>query len=241
MQKAARPRAACKTRRLPTSQAVWISKSCKPELAEMRIAIVNDVTVAREALRLVVLSSPDHQVAWMAGDGAEAIARAQEDRPDLILMDLFMPGTDGVEATRRIMSESPCPILVVTSTVSGHLNEVYQAMGHGAIDAIDTPTFGLQGEIAATALLLNKIELIGRLTAKAAARPQEPRPEAVLEPPAGQVPPLRPALEPLIVIGASTGGPQALVEILTGLPASVRAGIIIIQHIDSGFAQGFGE
>src|SRR5262245_10348627 len=123
----------------------------------MRIAIVNDVTVAREALRLVVLSSPEHQVAWMASDGAEAIARSRQDRPDLILMELFMPGSGGVEATRLIMNESPCPILVVTSTVSGHLSEVYQAMGHGAIDAIDTPTFGLQGEIAAKALLLNKI------------------------------------------------------------------------------------
>ena len=75
----------------------------------------------------------------MAGDGAEAIALARADPPDLILMDLFMPGTDGVEATRRIMGESPCAILVVTATVSGHLSKVYQAMGYGALDAIDTP------------------------------------------------------------------------------------------------------
>ena len=109
----------------------------------MRIGIVNDTGLAREALRRVVLSSSEHEVAWTASDGAEAIALARVDRPDLILMDLFMPGIDGVEATRRIMGESPCAILVVTSTVTGHLSKVYQAMGYGALDALDTPTLGL--------------------------------------------------------------------------------------------------
>src|SRR5437667_2092077 len=109
------------------------SRAC-PQAAQagvppMRIGIVNDVFVAREALRRVVMSSPEHEVVWFASDGEDAILRAREDRPDLILMDLFMPGVDGVEATRRIMNESPCAILVVTATVSGNLREVYQAMG----------------------------------------------------------------------------------------------------------------
>ena len=112
----------------------------------MRIGIVNDMVLAREALRRVVVSSSEHEVVWTASDGNEAIAMAREDRPDLILMDLFMPGTDGVEATRRIMGESPCAILVVTATVSGHLSKVYQAMGYGALDAIDTPALGTGGD-----------------------------------------------------------------------------------------------
>ena len=132
----------------------------------MRIGIVNDTALAREALRRVVLSSPEHEVVWTANDGAEAIAMARADPPDLILMDLFMPGVDGVEATRRIMGESPCAILVVTATVSGHLSKVYQAMGYGALDAIDTPTLGPRGEIGGAAMLLHKIELIGRLVGK---------------------------------------------------------------------------
>ena len=61
----------------------------------MRIGIVNDTGLAREALRRVVLSSSEHEVAWTASDGAEAIALARVDRPDLILMDLFMPGSTG--------------------------------------------------------------------------------------------------------------------------------------------------
>src|SRR5436305_8168946 len=140
----------------------------------MRIAIVNDVAMTREALRRIVLSTPGHEVAWTARDGAEAIACARQDPPDLILMDLIMPGTDGVEATRRIMGESPCAILVVTSTVSGHMSRVYEAMGHGAIDAVDTPSLGPRGEVTGAAALLGKIAGVGKLIGKSV-RP-DPRP-----------------------------------------------------------------
>ena len=141
----------------------------------MRIGIVNDIGLAREALRRVVQSCSEHEVAWTAYDGAEAIALARVDRPDLILMDLMMPGTDGVEATRRIMGESPCAILVVTATISGHLSKVYQAMGYGALDAIDTPTLGPRGQISGAALLLHKIEIIGKLLGKTAEQPSDRR------------------------------------------------------------------
>ena len=139
----------------------------------MRIGIVNDTGLAREALRRVVLSSSEHEVAWTASDGAEAIALARVDRPDLILMDLFMPGIDGVEATRRIMGESPCAILVVTSTVTGHLSKVYQAMGYGALDALDTPTLAPRGQITGSSLLLHKIEIIGKLLGKPTERTRD--------------------------------------------------------------------
>src|SRR5262245_57765290 len=132
----------------------------------MRIGIVNDLGLAREALRRVVLSIPTNEVSWMAKDGAEAVALARADVPDLILMDLLMPGTDGVEATRRIMGESPCAILVVTATVSGNVHKVYQAMGYGALDAIDTPILGPRGEISGAKVLLHKIELISKLLGK---------------------------------------------------------------------------
>jgi len=207
----------------------------------MRIGIVNDLSVARLAMSRVLVSSPNHEVAWAANDGGEAIARAREDPPDLILMDLLMPRIDGVEATRQIMSESPCAILLVTATVSGHLDKVYQAMGHGALDAIDTPTLGPRGELGGTQLLLNKIESIGKLIGK----PTESSPDwcgaATCPPPSAGASLPMPALHGLIVLGASTGGPGALVEVLSGLPATLDAGIIIVQHLDSTFSQGLGQ
>ena len=207
----------------------------------MRIGIANDMGLAREALRRVVLSSPANEVAWMAKDGAEAVALARADVPDLILMDLIMPGTDGVEATRRIMGESPCAILVVTATISAQLSKVYQAMGYGALDAIDTPTLGPRGEIAGAALLLHKIEIIGKLLGKPAQKPGERygRPESA--PSRSPLSPIGRALNPLVILGASTGGPQALAEVLSELPATLNAGIIIVQHVDAAFAPGLGQ
>ena len=207
----------------------------------MRIGIANDTRLAREALRRVVLSSPVNEVAWLAKDGAEAVALARADVPDLILMDLIMPGTDGVEATRRIMGESPCAILVVTATIAGHLSKVYQAMGYGALDAIDTPILGPHGEIAGAALLLHKIQIIGKLLGKPSQRPGQWHGQLGSLASARPSSPTGRALDPLVVLGASTGGPQALAEILAGLPATLKASIIIVQHVDAAFAPGLGQ
>src|SRR3984893_12399259 len=105
----------------------------------MRIAIVNDVAMATEALRRVLAGVPGHQLAWIARDGAEAVERCRQDTPDLILMDLMMPVMDGAEATRRIMAQSPCAILVVTATVDEHFAKVFEALGAGALDVVQTP------------------------------------------------------------------------------------------------------
>jgi two-component system, chemotaxis family, response regulator WspF len=224
------------------------SKACpeppaaEVEGSEMRIGIVNDLSLARVAMSRVLMSSPNHEIAWTANDGGEAIARTRADRPDLILMDLFMPGIDGVEATRQIMAELPCAILLVTATVSGHLDKVYEAMGHGALDAIDTPVLGPGGGLDGTRVLLNKIESIGQLIGKST----ESAParcgvatSAAAAAASASLP--MPELHGLIVLGASTGGPRALVEVLSGLPATLDSGIIIVQHVDSAFSQGLGQ
>ena len=90
----------------------------------MRVAIVNDLALARETLRRLVSSVAGYTVVWTAADGREAVDKAARDRPDVILMDLVMPVMDGVEATRRIMAASPCPILLVTSSVTGNFAKV---------------------------------------------------------------------------------------------------------------------
>jgi two-component system, chemotaxis family, response regulator WspF len=207
----------------------------------MRIGIVNDIGLARETLRRVVQSCSEHEVAWTANDGAEAIALARIDRPDLILMDLFMPGTDGVEATRRIMGESPCAILVVTASISGHLSKVYQAMGYGALDAIDTPTLGLRGQISGAALLFHKMEIIGKLLGKTAERPNNERQMTDSSTHVFHSSNSAAVTEPLVILGASTGGPNALAQVLGEIPATLEVPIIIVQHVDEAFAPGLGQ
>jgi len=199
----------------------------------MRIGIVNDVALAREALRRVVESRQGLEVAWLARDGAEAVMLARKDSPDLILMDLFMPRMDGVEATRQIMATRPCAILVVTATVTGHIHKVYEAMGHGALDAVDTPSLGSAGLQGAPALLA-KIETIGKLIGN-------PSGLHVL-PAAGHPSPIAcDEAPPLILLGASTGGPGALKQIVGSLPRDLEAGIVVVQHVDAAFADGLAS
>lgn len=194
----------------------------------MNIAIVNDVALICEGLRRVVESTREHRVAWIAHDGLAAVALCREQRPDLILMDLVMPQLDGVAATRQIMTETPCPILIVTSSVEDNAAQTFDAMGAGALDAMSTPLVGASGEDAGADALLNKIHMIGVLTADA----NSPR-RANGATRWGQVP--RPAFQ-LVGIGASSGGPMALATILKALPAHFPLPVVLIQHVDALFA-----
>ena len=186
----------------------------------MRIAITEDSAVALEAVRRVVAGEPRHAVAWVARDGEAAVRQAAADRPDLLLMDLVMPGTNGAEATRRIMAASPCPILVVTSTVSGNFCLVYEALGAGAVDAVATPTLAADGTLRGGAALLAKIDQVGRKVRGS-----------------GEFPALGPRV-PLVALGASTGGPQALAAVLAGLPPDFPAAVVVAQHMDADFTAG---
>jgi two-component system response regulator WspF len=199
----------------------------------MRIAIVNDLALAREVLRRLVLSVPGYSVAWTAENGEEAVRKAAQDRPDAILMDLVMPVMDGAEATRRIMAQSPCPILLVTSSVSGNFNLVYRAMGHGGLDAVNTPTFGPDRAVR------DGEGILARLAKLAQAR----HTPAVMPPPAagGASLPLDPALPFVVALGASTGGPEALAQILKGLPVPCPAAVVAVQHIAADFAPGLAR
>lgn len=201
----------------------------------MRIGIVNDMALATEAIRRVLVASAAHQVAWIARDGAEAVRRCAEDRPDLVLMDLIMPGMDGVEATRRIMAASPCPILVVTATVDGSFGRVYDALGAGAMDAVNTPVLGGPEGAAGAAALLAKIAVIGRITGAGSASSRGSASPVAAAANGGATP------RWLFAIGTSAGGPAALAEVLKTFPAGFSAAIVVIQHLDESFAAGLAE
>lgn len=200
----------------------------------MRIGIVNDLLMAVEALRRAVTSCPEYTIAWIARDGEEAVSNCEKDRPDLILMDLIMPVMNGVEATRRIMRSSPCAILIVTATVEGNVALVFEAMGHGALDAVNTPVLGTDGSLHGARELIAKIENIGRLIG----RRTGPRPA-----PAGAPAPRKRTEQRmhLVVIGASTGGPAALAEVLAQIPEDLSAAFVVIQHVDVQFASDFAR
>ena len=200
----------------------------------MKIGIVNDLSICIESLQKVLTSAPDHQVVWIAKNGQEAVERCRELTPDIILMDLVMPVMNGVEATRRIMQTTPCPILVVTSSVTGNSAKVFEAMGSGALDAVATPVIGKAGDAAKGEELLRKIYRIGQLTgdmhrtsgqaARVAAKPK-----------------IHVEGQDLVILGCSTGGPKILIEILSTFPQNFPASFIIIQHMNEQFTPGLVE
>ena len=197
----------------------------------MKIAIVNDMPLAVEALRRALAFEPAHQVLWVANNGAEAVRLCAENTPDLILMDLIMPVMDGVEATRRIMAESPCAIVIVTVDRQQNVHRVFEAMGHGALDVVDTPALGAGNAQQAAAPLLRKILNIGWLIGEKTARSR----------PAQTTPRSSASCQRLVAIGSSAGGPAALEVLLKGLPRNFSAAIVLVQHVDQVFAAGMAE
>jgi len=200
----------------------------------MRIAIANDVPMAAEALRRVVAGTADHQVAWIARTGLEAVQKCAADRPDLILMDLNMPDMDGVEATRRIMDESPCAILVVTGRPQDNVNQVFRALGAGALDVTATPV--LQGKPDGDAELLHKIRTMDKLIRHSGgSQAMQPRGHRAAHAQRDS------GLDTLVAIGASTGGPMAVSRILAGWSPPANCAVVVVQHIDQNFADHFAK
>ncbi len=232
----------------------------------MRVAIVNDLLTITEMLRRIIVSRPEFQIAWVASDGATAIRKAAEDPPDVILMDLQMPGMSGAEATGEIMRRSPCQILVVTSSVSANYSLVCEAMGHGAYDAINTPLVDPTKSLSEVGEpIFQKLAKVNRVSRSGFFRRSElglpTKPDAstsdsdsgifraansVTAPPSRAIDATdsgvfrRPSAisVPIIALGASTGGPPALLEVLATFPATLPASVIVIQHIDREFAAG---
>ncbi|WP_151637057.1 chemotaxis-specific protein-glutamate methyltransferase CheB [Noviherbaspirillum aerium] len=199
----------------------------------MRIAIVNDVVLIGEALRRMIVQTSEHQVIWVARDGEQAVQFCSQNRPDLILMDLLMPGIDGVETTRRIMQEAPCAILLVTASPEDNTGLVFRALGAGALDVTATPI--ITGKPGMDSALLAKIRTIGKLIA--ADKPSSARTASP-----GKVT-SETGTEPrtLVTIGSSTGGPVALARILGAWTPPEDCTVVIVQHIDENFTDSFAK
>ena len=195
----------------------------------MRVAIVNDDSIAVEVLRRAIGASPDHTIAWIARDGVEAVRKAVSDPADVVLMDLLMPEMDGVEATRRIMAESPCAILVVTGDVTRNTSKVFAALGAGAVDVVATPKLGDDGGVASTRALMAKIKLVGQVGIPRASMRSAGR--------AAQ----GPALTGLVVIGASAGGPPAVAHVLRDLTMELSISVLVVQHVDAEFVDSMAD
>lgn len=194
----------------------------------MRIAIVNDLPLAVTAIRRVLELEGNHRVAWVAHDGEEALVRCAADCPDLILLDLLMPRLNGVETARRLQQQGSCPILIVSANLGERVGMVFDALGAGALDAVDVPLMTLPVKESGKELLkrIQRVERLGGHRREIAGANTADR---------------RAEHAPLVAIGASTGGPGALAEVLSALPTGLNAAFMVVQHLEARFAPGLAH
>ncbi len=224
----------------------------------LRLFIVDDSALIRHMLRSIFESDPSIEVVGEAANGRDALRLVAELRPDIITMDVRMPLMDGVETTEHLMAYHPTPILVLTASLSRYdIDITFRMLGAGALDVMEKPSLANQADIdLARRELIRRVKTLarvkvvthlrGRRRLAAAAGNPLPSPAPAPLPPRPKKPATRPLLAsgaayPIIVIGASTGGPRVVRQILAGFPADFGAAILIVQHIAEGFASGMVE
>lgn len=201
---------------------------------EVRVLIADDSAVARGLLKQVLESDSGIRVVGMATTGNEAIELTALLRPDLVTMDLIMPGLNGMEATQRIMARHPTPILFFSSFFDRGEGTYSrrEALAAGALDVMEKPSAIPDTPWqAAAGVLIEKVKSLARVsvvTHMHGAPRRSPRPRAGGAGGATDV----------VAIGASTGGPRVLGELLSSLPSDYRPAIVVIQHLAEGVVTG---
>jgi two-component system chemotaxis response regulator CheB len=204
----------------------------------IRVAVIEDSATVRRHLVEVLSSDPEIEVVGEAADGREGVALCARARPDVVTMDMMLPVMNGLEATEQIMAHWPTPILIVSaSTNRGELFRTYEAMAAGAVDVLEKPRGDESDDdwtvrFLATIKMVSRIRVITHLRGRLASR-------AALRLPASTVQSRRPCL--LAAIGASTGGPGAVVAVLRALPEEFQLPILLVLHIGAPFGASFAE
>ncbi|MBF0492524.1 MAG: chemotaxis-specific protein-glutamate methyltransferase CheB [Deltaproteobacteria bacterium] len=211
----------------------------------IRILVVEDSPLVATILKGLLGSDPDLLVVGVARDGEEALRLIPRVKPDLITMDLYMPGMNGVEATRRIMIEYPTPILILASALTGEKKvEAFQAMAYGALDLIGKDLYnGDEIDETTRKTLIDKIKHLARVTVSRRSPTLIPKTSPLSRKPLRSAEgttqiPRRDTSEKLIGIVSSTGGPAILAALFSKLPADFPAPIAVVQHVMPDFCAG---
>jgi two-component system chemotaxis response regulator CheB len=214
----------------------------------IRVLLVDDSPSVRAVLRRFFRKTRDIEVVGEAADGQDAVQAVIDLQPHVVVMDLQMPVLDGYEATERIMAVRPTPIVVLSSRANrNQMQTAFEAMRRGALEVLpkpeDTPSWQLLAESLPE--MVRTVAQARAVPRPRATRPAPPRPSAAT--------PARPAAAAAlgvgvgtgelrwVAIGASTGGPAAIRELLDEVPADAPVGFLIVQHIASGFELGFAD
>lgn len=210
---------------------------------KLRVLVVEDSLTVRRRLCDALATDSDIEIVAEADNGQRAIDLCQTLRPDVVTLDMHLPIMSGLSATEYIMAHCPTPILIVSaSTNRGDLFKTYDALAAGAVDVLEKPRgddsdIGWDERFIAAVKLVSRIKVITHprarlgLTTRPRNTPMPPPPES-----ASGKHPIR-----VIAVGASTGGPSALVSVLRGIPQDLGLSVLLVLHIDEPFGTAFAE
>src|SRR5713226_4392085 len=211
-------------------------------MSKIRGVVVDDSLTASKHLVEVLRADPELEVAGEAEDGKRAIELCKTLRPDVITLDMMLPLMSGVAVTEYIMAHSPTPILIVSSSTNrGELFKTYEALAAGAVDVLekpkgDEPDEAWERKFVSTIKLVSHIRVITHPRGRLGAIGQ---PQAWRQP--APRPPVSPGQYKIIAVGASTGGPSAIVEVLRALPADLPLPMLLVLHISEPFGTAFAD
>lgn len=203
--------------------------------AKIRVLVIDDSIFMRTLISDMLNSDPEIEVTATAKDGKEAIEKLSKIRPDCITLDLVMPGWDGLTTLEHIMAEHPTPVVILSAHSKKDANITIKCLKTGAVGFVLKPSGELSLDIKDVKHeLLEKVKAASRVNVgriKLLVRKKRKRPKRKLV-----------ALSEIIVVGASTGGPQTLEAILYSLPVRLPLPVIIVQHLPTRFfTESFAE
>lgn len=202
---------------------------------KIRVLVVDDSSFVRKALGRMLGGAADIEVVGLAADGAEGLEMAKDLEPDVITLDIKMPRLGGLDTLKRLMAETPTPVLLLSSLTQEGAEVTLRGLEIGALDFVDKSS--VQGP-------MNLLALADELLTKVRALASTPRTRGPLPAVAGEPLPGPSSSGPraaMIAIGASTGGPSALQEIIPRLPKGFKAAVLVVQHIPRGFSRSLAE
>lgn len=211
-------------------------------MAKIRVLLVDDSVSVRKRLHEVLAGDADLEVVAEAEDGKRAISLCQALRPDVVTMDMMMPVMTGLSATEYIMAHCPTPILIVSSSTNrGELFKTYDALAAGAVEVLEKPR-GDETDVAWEQQFIGTLKLVSRIRVITHVRARLSTP-ASRRPPLAQFDPTRDGAtkREVIAIGASTGGPNALLQVLRDLAPDPSVPVLVVLHINEPFGRAFAE
>ncbi len=204
----------------------------------VRVLVVDDSALMRKLIPAILARDSSIEVVGTAMDGAFALKKIEELRPDVVTLDLEMPRMDGMEALRLIMRNAPVPVILFSTHSKEGAYSTFKALALGAIDFVAKPKDAAAGHLDAIADdLIRKIKVAKRAGGfKVSAPVIGDKPPLKKKDGSASLPPNR-----IIAIGISTGGPNALQFVLSQIPADFPASIVVVQHMPEGFTEMFAR